>query len=131
MKSLTLHGFVGGNIVLGDVRFHYTSDGRREPTFMDIVTPFTVDLKMIFDLSEPAAAFAAISFPSEGDLIALQEKSEDFSYRPYYKSERNHNVALSGLIPVEGNIRPETVSIRSFNTALQWAPFEPNDSSVF
>ncbi len=123
VKSLALHGIVGGTVVVGDVRFDYVSDNCG-PAFKDVATVFTLDLNVIFDTCEPAAAFAAIAFPLKGDM--LLEKPEDFGFRPYYRSGKG-STALAGLVSFEGKKQPESVTIHSFKTALEWTSFDKKD----
>ncbi len=113
VRDFALHGMTEGGVVLGHVKFTYY--GQENFTFC--TTAFTIDLNKAFDLHEPAASFAAISFPLEEDM--LDEKPNQSGFAPYYKSYEN-GVALSGLVSFEGEINPTSATIHSFETALEW-----------
>ncbi len=116
INDFALHGMTEGGVVLGHVLFNHPD---QEPFSKDCATAFALDLNVALKLYEPAASFAAISFPVSDDLLVTKPRFAGFS--PYYKSFEN-GAALSGLVAFEGDVCAKHVTIHSFDTPLEWGP---------
>ncbi len=114
LTDLFFHGMTDGGIVLGQVQFSYIAC--KHICFHDCATAFAIELDKIFELDEPAASFAAISFPLDEDL--LMKKDNVSGYCPYYKSFEG-GVSLTGLVSLGGKFQVESARVHSFETVLE------------
>ncbi len=116
INDFVLHGMTEGGVVLGHVRFSHPYKADVEDVS---ATAFALDLNVALKLYEPAASFAAISFPVAEDL--LKAKPQFSGFGPYYKSFEKGSL-LSGLVAFEGDVCAKQVTIHSFETTLEWSP---------
>ncbi len=85
------------------------------------MTAFAVNLETTLDNGiepESSRTSSAFRFPLKRDILTNTPYRSSFC--PYYRSSDN-GCSLAGLLEYEGEICPETATIHSFPTALEWS----------
>ncbi len=119
LTDFDLHGMTEGGAVLGHVSFWYSSS-TNDGYFGDFSTPFVLDTNKALNLHEPAASFAAISFPLSEDLF--EDRGIYAGFSPYYRSFEGGGADISGLVAFQGRIIPESLTVHTFGKTLEWSP---------